>query len=168
MNDGPGQISRCYSLTFARQLAQTPQRLWRAITDSREVSTWMAHPATVDARVGGRYFVDFTRTGGLDIDGVICGLEPEKRLAYAWGTMVTEWTIEAEGSGCRYRLLLNGLEPGRIPEDAFAAGWHCQLTDLEQYLSAGAPRSDAEARQQWLTLRPPYAERANALLGATR
>jgi len=182
MNEELAQVHPCYSITFTRQSKHSPERLWRAITDSAEVSRWMAHPAHIDLRRGGSYAVDFSRTGGLGIDGVIVAVgpprsssdprvtpeafEPQQLLRYAWGTGVVEWAIEPHGTGSRYTLTLAGLEMGRIPADAFAAGWHCQLADLERYLESGAPSSDGEARDFWTMLRPDYAPRAAAALEA--
>ena len=185
MNQQPGEISRCYSLTYTRRSKHSPERLWHAITDSGEASCWMGHPARIEPRVGGAYSVDFSRTGGLDIDGVIVALEPdrlagaptvrvapgrrpEKLLRYAWGTSVVEWAIDRDGAGSRFILTLAGLEPGRVPEDAFAAGWHCQLADLERYLSMGAPSSDEDARELWNLLRPQYQPGAAAVLERSR
>ncbi len=184
MNEEFAEIHACYSIAFTRQTKHTPARLWRAITDPAEVSRWMAHPARIDLRRGGEYHVDFSRTGGIDIDGVIVAvdpplsgsdpcvkrgaLEPQHLLRYAWGTGVVEWAIEAVGKDSRYTLTLAGLEPGAIPADAFAAGWHCQLADLERYLETGAPSSDGDARAFWMTLRPDYAPRAATALEAVR
>ena len=184
MNEELAKIHACYSITFTRQSKHSPERLWRAITDSAEVSRWMAHPARVEPRVGGAYAVDFSRTGGLNIDGVIVAIGPPRRsseprvtgdagepqhlLRYAWGTGVVEWAIKADGTGSKYALTLAGLEPGSVPAEAFAAGWHCQLADLERYLETGAPSPDEDARAFWNTLRPEYAPRAAIVLEAVR
>ena len=184
MTDDLGEIHPCYGLQFRRVSSHPPARLWRAITDPAEVSRWMGHPARIEPWVGGAYSVDFGRTGGIDIDGVIVKLSPaisgsdprprfegqatppptgreaEKFLRYAWGTGVVEWSIVPDGTGSRHILTIAGLEPGAIPEDAFAAGWHCQLDDLERYLADGSPRPDSEARAAWEALRPLYAPRA--------
>ena len=187
MNDDLGEIHPCYGIQFTRTSRHAPSRLWRAITDSAEASRWMGHPARIEPWVGGAYFVDFTRTGGLSIDGVIVAVEPavssseprprfaheegqpaptqpEKFLRYAWGTGVVEWAIEADGSGSKHTLTLAGLEPGAVPANAFGAGWHCQLDDLERYLQDGEPRPDAEARAAWQALQRAYAPLATAVL----
>ena len=56
-----GEITRCYSLRYERRSKHPPERLWRAITDPGELSRWMSYPARVELRIGGDYFVDFSR-----------------------------------------------------------------------------------------------------------
>ena len=186
MTDELGEIHPCYGIQFTRTSKHPPARLWRAITDSAEASRWMGHPARIEPWIGGVYFVDFTRTGGLSIDGVVVAVvpaisnsdprprfgnddasaaaKPEKFLRYVWGTGVVEWSIEADSAGSKHTLTLAGLEPGAVPADAFGAGWHCQLDDLERYLQDGEPRPDAEARVAWEALQRAYAPLATAVL----
>ena len=70
---------------------------------------------------GGRaYRIDFGAGGGLD--GVIVRVQPERRLAYVWGTSVVEWTLEPEGGGCRYTLAHHGQAPAPAGAPSSDAG----------------------------------------------
>jgi uncharacterized protein YndB with AHSA1/START domain len=152
-----GTYTRCYTITFERRSKHPPARLWRAITDADDVSRWMAYPARIDLRVGGDYFVDFSRTNEGELDGVIVKLQPERLLRYAWGTSVVEWAIEPEGAGSRHVFLQTGLAFRPIPdEEGLAAGWHVWLEDLEQYLDTGAPSPDDDGRRRWAELGKLY------------
>ncbi len=148
-----GTYTRCYTITFERTSKHPPARLWHAITDPQEVSRWMAYPARIDLRVGGDYFVDFSRTDGGELDGVIVRLEPDRLLRYAWGMSVVEWTIEPHGDGSRHVFQQTGLAFRPIPdEEGLAAGWHVWLEDLDQFLDTGAPSSDEDGRRRWVEI----------------
>jgi uncharacterized protein YndB with AHSA1/START domain len=156
-----GEITRCYSLRYERTSKHPPARLWRAITDPAEVTRWMAYPARIDLRVGGAYFVDFSRTAEGSLDGVIVRVEPDRQLAYAWGTSVVEWTLAPDGSGCRYTFLHHGMSRRDIPdEEGVAVGWHLWLDDLEGHVSdTRASRANADE------LARDYRRRLDVVLG---
>ena len=161
-----GRITRCYSLVYERRSKHPPERLWRALTDRAEVSRWMSYPARIDLRIGGEYFVDFSRTGEGHLDGVIVRIEPARRLAYAWGTSVVEWTLEADGDGCRYTFADYGLVPRGIPdEEGIAVGWHLWLDDFDAHLSGALPTLDS-SRTRSRELARTYRARLDEVLGA--
>lgn len=184
-----GTIDICYRFTITRTSKHSPARLWRAITDPGEVSAWMSYPAQVDLRVGGRYFVDFTRTaipggassaeapGGVPDDatlnGIIVAVEPERLLRYVWGNSVVDWAMAPAGEGCRHTFSQNGLYPRDIPdEEGLAGGWHAFLEDLDRYLDTGAPtsleprpRESRAGERRWLELSALYRPLLREALG---
>ena len=109
------EITSCYTMRFDRRTEHSPARLWRAITNAEEVARWMAYPARIDLRVGGEYHLDFSRTDGGELDGVIVRLAPERRLAYVWGVSVLEWTLEVDGEGCSYQFVHHGIRRKPVP-----------------------------------------------------
>jgi uncharacterized protein YndB with AHSA1/START domain len=152
-----GTFKRGYCVAYHRTSKHPPGRLWRAITDSGEVTRWMAYPVEIDLRVGGAYHADFSRTDGGQLDGVIVKVEPLRLLRYAWGTSTVEWLIEPEGEGSRYVFAQHGLYPRGLPgEEGIAAGWHVWLEDLEQYLDTGRPSSEAEGAERWAAIGKLY------------
>ena len=154
-----GRITPCWSIHFERTSKHSAARLWRAITDPKEVTHWMALPARVDLRVGGEYHVDFSPIDG-QLDGVIVRLETERRLAMVWGLSVLEWTITPEADACRYTFLHHGQPPGLVDDEAgIAAGWHAWLDDLDTHTDGGTP-DDGKARVAALmpAYSPPIAE----------
>jgi uncharacterized protein YndB with AHSA1/START domain len=164
-----GAVTRCYSVRFERTSKHSAARLWRAITDAREVSDWMTYPARIDLLVGGDYFVDFTRTDGSYLDGVIVKLEPERQLRYAWGTSVVEWEIEPGDEGCRFTFAHYGLDDRGLPdEEGLLAGWHAWLDDFERFADGGAPRSAAENDAAWRELCTLYRPVLSKVLGGLR
>ena len=152
-----GVYARGYCISFDRKSKHSPARLWRAITDSVELTRWMAYPMTVDLRVGGGYHADFGRTGGGQLNGVIVKVESERVLRYAWGSSTVEWKIEPDGAGSRFTFAQHGLFPREIPgEEGAAAGWHAWLEDLDLFLETGAPSSEAHGEKRWYELQPGY------------
>ncbi|MEO8540422.1 MAG: SRPBCC domain-containing protein, partial [bacterium] len=141
-----GTLTHCYSIRYDRTSKHSAERLWRAITDPTEVTSWMQYPATVDLRVGGDYRVDFSKTNSGLLDGVIVAIEPARLLRYAWGTTIVEWTIEPAAQGCKHTFLQTGL-PDRGPgEEQLVAGWHAWFDDLDTFLDGRSlpPLSDRE------------------------
>ncbi len=149
MNEDLGQIKPCYGVWFERTSKHSAERLWRAITDSGELTRWLRYPARVDLRIGGDYYADFSRRGGGEMDGVIVKVEPGRLLRYAWGTSTVDWTIEPAEGGCRYVFAQHGLYARPAGEEELVAGWHVWLEDLEQFLDTGAPSSEAEGEARW-------------------
>jgi uncharacterized protein YndB with AHSA1/START domain len=151
MNDLPsvdpatlGEVTRCYSLRYRRHSKHPPARLWRAITDPDEIERWMGYPARVDLRVGGDYFVDFQTSSPDNLDGVIVAVEPERRLAYAWGLSVIQWTLTPDdgGSGTAYTFVDHGTQIRHVPdEEGVAVGWHAWLDRLDAMLDGAEPLS---------------------------
>jgi uncharacterized protein YndB with AHSA1/START domain len=164
-----GAVTRSYSVRFERTSKHPAARLWRAITDPGEVSAWMTYPARIDLRVGGDYFVDFTRTDGSELDGVIVKLEPERLLRYAWGTSVVEWEIEPADEGCRFTFAHYGLHDRGLPdEEGLLAGWHAWLDDFERFADGALPRSPAENDADWKRLCRLYRPVLSDVLGGLR
>jgi uncharacterized protein YndB with AHSA1/START domain len=161
-----GTITRCYTLTFERVSRHSAQRLWRAITDARDVARWMGYPARIDLRVGGDYHVDFSRTGGGALDGVIVRLEPERSLALVWGLSVLAWQLEPDETGCRYTFVHHGQPAPEDPDrDDIGFGWHVWLDDFAAHLDGTSRRVDAATHGR-NELRVAYRERRDAVLGS--
>lgn len=164
-NSDPGVYARGYCVVFNRQSNHSAARIWRAITDADQLSRWMAYPAQVDLRVGGAYHVDFARTGGGELAGVLVKVEAERLLRYVWGTSVVEWRLEPSGSGTRYVFAQHGLFPRDIPgEEGAAAGWHAWLEDLDLFLETGAPSTEAHGEKRWYELQPHYRRALEAVV----
>jgi uncharacterized protein YndB with AHSA1/START domain len=159
------EITPCYTITFNRTSKHPPERLWRAITDPREVERWMSYPTKIDLRVGGEYDVDFSRTMDGGLDGIIVRIEPERRLAYVWGLSVLEWVIEPYASGSRYKFIHHGQGPGSVEKEAgIAGGWHLWFDALDEHLDGKPPRPEDQAL--YAELEVAYRSRLQAVLPA--
>ena len=162
-----GEIMRCYTIRFDRCSSWPADRVWRAITNASELSTWMGYPARVDLRVGGDYFLDFGRDSEENLDGLILSVEHERRLRYAWGFSVLEWTLaDDETGGCRYSFVHHGMPVRGIPEEeGVASGWHAWLDALDAHLDGEAiDRKTDSARCRELD--PQYRRAIEAAVGS--
>jgi uncharacterized protein YndB with AHSA1/START domain len=155
MNDELGEISVCYSVKYVRRSRHPVARLWRAITDSNEVSAWMGYPTSIDLRPGGVFAMDFRKTDGSVMDCVIFRVEPEEVLAYAWERSVCEWTVEPDGEGSRYTFIQNGLPDRGDGEEELVAGWQGFFDQLDEYLD-GVPLDVQKHEATWERRKEPY------------
>lgn len=107
-------------------------RLWRAVTDAAEWSSWMQHDITITSlALGGLITFDFGPEHGT-MTSVIVGLEPERRFAFTFGdSSITEWTVEPAEHGCRFALTHHGGDADT------AGGWHHHLITLDMFLASG-------------------------------
>jgi uncharacterized protein YndB with AHSA1/START domain len=163
VTDEFGEITKCYTVTYRRKSKHSAARLWRAITEPKEIGKWMGGPAKVDLRVGGEWFVDFPDQGDGDLVGVIVRVEPERVLTFAWGLSVVEWTIRDAERGCTYRFVQTGLADRGPDEEGLAAGWHEFFDRLDRHLE-GIYLTDEEHKANWEALKPPYRAQLDAVI----
>ncbi|HTK98199.1 MAG TPA: SRPBCC domain-containing protein [Pseudomonadales bacterium] len=165
MNNGIGEISLCYTVTFERKSKHSAKRLWAAITDAREVGQWMNYPARVDLRVGGEWNIDFSATNDGVLPGIIVRVDPERVLTYVWGLSVVEWTLEDQPHGCNYRFVHAGLADRGVDadEEGLPAGWHDFLDQFDHHLD-GAHLTAKDRTANWERLKPMYRERLDRVL----
>jgi uncharacterized protein YndB with AHSA1/START domain len=120
------------------ELAASPDRVWRALTESTEVAAWFSQRAEIPTHEGG--------IGWLEWDGHprfavrIDAFEPERRLAWRWAPSaepnfegaanLVEWTLEpARGGGTILRLRESGFEDAEARRGN-VEGWIEELGEL--------------------------------------
>jgi uncharacterized protein YndB with AHSA1/START domain len=137
-----GEIIDGHKLRFVRTVKHSPERVWRALTDARELEAWMRFPPVeFEAREGGRvrFFADEIR-----IEGRVFVCDPPSTLAYSFAdpgneehvaaaerTWSVRWQLEATSDGCRITFehrLLTGPHLWGLGE-----GWHGFLDQLVAY-----------------------------------
>jgi activator of HSP90 ATPase len=113
-----------------------PQRIYKALLDSKQFSAFTASPAQIHATAGGAFNCFGGRVVGRNIE-----LVPNRRIVQAW--RISEWPeglysivrfeLKTQGSGTR--LILD--HAGFAPEDRehLDPGWHQMYWDpLTKYL----------------------------------
>lgn len=90
-----------------------PERVWRAITDPRELAQWLM-PNDFEARVGHKFQFKTKPTPGFDgiVRCEVIELDRPRRLAYRWNggklESVVRFTLEAVAQGTRLVLEHSG------------------------------------------------------------
>lgn len=123
-----------------------PERVWRALTEARELERWFPLEADVDPGVGGTLRMSWGSE--YDAEMSILAWEPPHHLRTQWfgQAVVTDYRIEAEGGGTRIRAVSSGF-----PLDASwdewvegtVRGWAYELRALKHYLE----QHDGRARR---------------------
>ena len=124
---------------FTRDFEQSPQEVWRALTDPAMLAQWLA-PGSIEPRIGGRARLDF-QDSGIVIDSAVSLYERDHLLEYSWSgpgepLRLVTWTLSAILDGCRLTLTLK--LPGDDVVDRSCAGWEAHLSMLAAALE-GVP-----------------------------
>ena len=132
------------SVVIERVYRHSPEKLWRALTESPLLAQWLMkndfEPAT------GKKF-EFRAEPVANWDGLIhCEVlivEPLKQLSYTWASMgmtsVVLWTLTSEDGGTHLRMEHSGFRPDQ--QQAYGGakyGWQKFLDNLERTLSGAA------------------------------
>ena len=93
--------------------------VWRVITEPDQIVRWFSDEADIDLRRGGEGRLVFSSGDSyqLQVDAV----EPQHRFAFRWvqpqglvvrpeSSTLVEFTLEAEGSGTRLRVVESGFD----------------------------------------------------------
>lgn len=143
------------TVTLHRVLAAPPERVYRAFLDADAMSKWMPpHGFTckvfeLDARVGGRYRMQFTNLGNGQshaFGGMYLELVPQERIVNTDvfedtnlpGEMRTTITLKAVSCGTEVNIVQEGI-PEMIPVEGCYIGWQQSLQLLALLVEAEIP-----------------------------
>lgn len=134
-------ITRCFTVKFERTLPVPADAVWSAISTETEVSRWMGYPASIDRRLGGRFFVDFAPDEPMV--GTIFSWKENGGLGHSWGESFVLWELEAsETAGTHIVFQHIGVLPQFVC--GLGAGWHDFLDRLTAHLTGQSVHSDFE------------------------
>jgi len=140
------------SLVYKRQLAASPERVWVAITDPKELKQWYMSETTIDPRLGGK-IESISGPSRFQASGAILAWEPPHVFEYEWNVApraelpqgeqaVVRYELAAKDGGTHLTMTFTRLSIGTAR--GFAPGMHAFLDRLEALL-AGQPLPD------WMT-----------------
>lgn len=128
------------------ELGQSPETVWRALTDPAEVACWFSETAAFDSEPRGEGYFAWESHGrfAMRIEEFdpptrlawIWAREPDKPLAETHSTLV-EWTLLPRADGGTTLLL---KESGFATEESRQEntdGWQHELGELVEYLRGG-------------------------------
>jgi uncharacterized protein YndB with AHSA1/START domain len=138
-------------LRFERRLRHPVDKVWRAITDPAELSSWFPWHVVIDARVGGT--ISFTHPQGLVTapEAVITELDPPRVFGYRWHDEDLRWELAEDGDTCV--LVFTHVFTDRPSAAKLAAGWHLSHDALATVLD-GEPVDTSHDR--WTELNKHY------------
>jgi uncharacterized protein YndB with AHSA1/START domain len=147
-------------LRFERRLPHSPERVWRALTETTELAAWHPTPFELDHVVGGS--VRFrTELGGPPMPvGELLAYEPPHELAYTWGEDELRFTVTDAAEGCL--LVLEHTFEDRFKAARDAAGWELCLQALDGALAGDPARQTADEGRLpggWAQLNAAYEQR---------
>jgi uncharacterized protein YndB with AHSA1/START domain len=109
-------------LRMERHLAHPPEKVWRAMTEPQRLADWFPEKITPELREGGTVAYESGETGA------ITDLDPQRLIAYTWGTDHLRWELHPESDGTR--LVLLHTFDDRPAAASYGAGWHTCIVAL--------------------------------------
>jgi uncharacterized protein YndB with AHSA1/START domain len=138
----PAETTR--TLVIEKTFAHPPEKLWRALTESRLVAQWLMKN-DFEPVVGRKFQLrsDPVPNWNGIIDCEVLIVDPLKRLSYSWGTLglgsVVLFTLTPAETGTHLRMEHSGF--GANQDAAYKGanyGWQKFLGALERVLDGGA------------------------------
>jgi uncharacterized protein YndB with AHSA1/START domain len=128
------------------EIATTPERLWKAITDPQETRKfWYGALSISDWKVGSRWTSE-SPDGEVYLDGEILEIDPPRRLVHTFHVVHEaeaaaeapsrlEFEIIPIGNRCRLTVTHTGRGPAAM--DYTNGGWETILGGLKELLETG-------------------------------
>jgi uncharacterized protein YndB with AHSA1/START domain len=115
------------ALRFERALPHPPERVWKALTDTREMFAWHPTPAEFEPRVGGRVLWDPDGHVADMPENEVTDWDPPRLLGYTWAKEGDRpdhllWEVRPDDDGCV--LVLTHTFDDRLKAARDGAGWH--------------------------------------------
>ena len=128
------------------EIATTPERLWRALTDPAETQKyWYGALSISDWQVGSRW-VSQSAEGEVYLDGEILEIDPPRRLVHSFHVVHEpeaaaeapsriEFEITPIGERCRLTVTHSGRGPATMAYTS--GGWETIIGGLKELLETG-------------------------------
>jgi uncharacterized protein YndB with AHSA1/START domain len=126
-----------WTLILVRELRQSPEKVWQALTDPAQLREWAPFDADRSMAAAGTT-VKLTTVGAPSLHATetkVKRADAPKVLEYEWGGGDIRWELEALGGGTRLTLRAH-IDRRFISMGA--AGWHICLDGMDRLLG-GAP-----------------------------
>jgi len=131
------------------EVAQTPAKVWAALTTAEGLGAWFGDEATIDLRPGG--VAQLRWSEGFTVNMRVERVEEPTVFAYTWQIhglpeddprrTYVEFTLEPVDAGTRLKVVETGF--AQLPEETYrkaydgnTEGWMKELGELVDYLDA--------------------------------
>jgi uncharacterized protein YndB with AHSA1/START domain len=147
-----------WTLVLVRELRHSPAKVWRALTDAKELREWAPFDADRDLDRAGPVNLTTvaTPTPQISASTVTRAVAP-KLLEYSWGENTMKWELEPLAGGTRLTLWHN-IDRKFIAMGA--AGWHICFDVLDRFLAGhplGRIAGGDAMKHEWQRLHAEYA-----------
>lgn len=150
-------------LRFVRRFRHAPEKVWRALTESEHLRSWMPCDIVGERAEGAAielpFWPEVVKKYDMDdsvLSGVIRVWDPPRVFEWTWDTDTLRWELEPDGAGTvlTFTTWLGTENTESVSSNA--AGYHTCLDHLERLLETGSAPSVAEADPS--ALEKTYAE----------
>jgi uncharacterized protein YndB with AHSA1/START domain len=158
VNDELGTLERdgqlCV-LRYRRVLRQSPDTVWRALTEDAHLAGWF--PTTIEGErsPGAPLRFSFREDEAPPFEGEMLAVDAPSLLELRWGDDVLRFELAPEGSGSVLKLTVTFPEYAKAARDA--AGWHVCLERLA-YVASGEELPFVPS-ERWHVVHPGYVAR---------
>jgi uncharacterized protein YndB with AHSA1/START domain len=133
----------------------SPETVFRFFTDSDRWAKWWGKGSTIDARVGGRVYIQ--HPGGVETIGEVLEVDPPSRLVFTYGFASgkpippgsSRVTIRLESSNSATRLHLQHEFDNEVVRDEHVQGWRFQLSLFGNAVADEVHAGAAAAADAW-------------------
>lgn len=132
-HDRLGTLARVggqHVLRFERLLPHAPDKVWRAVTEAAEMTSWFPAQIKGERAVGAE--LTFVFSDGSTGTGRVTEWQPPKVFAYTWDGELLRWEVQPQAHGCLLVFTTSFQDRAKAPRDA--SGWHFCLQALEASL----------------------------------
>jgi uncharacterized protein YndB with AHSA1/START domain len=140
------------TVRFARRLAHPPEKVWRALTETRHLEAWFPTTIEGDFVPGAPLSFGFARLALPPMSGRMLACEPPKLLEFTWDDETLRFELTAHGAGTRLLFTATFAEVGKAARDA--AGWHVCLDRLAA--ATGGHATEWSEDERWREVHPHY------------
>lgn len=134
------------------ELRASPDAVWRALTDAREIERWFALEARVDPGVGGTVFLSWKNEYEGSSEILVWNPPFHLRVRWVEGAEVTDYFLEPSGDRTLLRVVSSFPLDPEWDEwvEGTRRGWRFMLASLRLYLEdhAGADRQVVYLRRR--------------------
>lgn len=117
-------------IRFERHLDRPVERVWQAVTDPGEMSSWFPTRIEIEEWKVGAALTHYFDEHDLDpLPGSVVEWDPPRRVAFTWGTDTITFELAPAPDGGTVFVLTEELAAGHAARNA--AGWDACLDRLE-------------------------------------
>lgn len=138
---------------FVRHLRHSPEKVWRALTESAHLADWFPADIVGERRAGAgielTFWPDTVERWKIEepvTHGELVTWEPPTLFEWVWEGDRLRWQLAPEGDGTRLVLTTWFAEPGEDYLTKSGAGYHACLDQLEELLDRGSVSYLEDAR----------------------